>query len=100
MTDMPLPLSRSVGRRISDAAVNGPRLVMSWEDWLTLTAAIIAFVSVAVSIQQAHWVSRMPPLVPTALAGLLIGLFAARVRFSSFAVQPIALALGLVVVIL
>ncbi|OAI41099.1 hypothetical protein AYO38_04575 [bacterium SCGC AG-212-C10] len=100
MAEMPLPLNRSVGRRISDAAVNGPRVVMSWEDWLTLAAAVIAFVSVAISIQQAHWVARMPPVVPTALAGLVIGLFAARIRFTSFAVQPIAIALGLVVVIL
>ncbi|MEO9254721.1 MAG: transglutaminase domain-containing protein [Tepidiformaceae bacterium] len=92
--------SQSAPRRIGGAAINAPRLVMSWEDWLTLTAAVIAFLSVAYSIQQAHWVRNMPSLVPTALAGLLIGMLAARIKANALLIQPFALVLGLIVVVL
>ena len=54
MAGMNLPMQRSMSRRMSDAAVRGPRFVMSWEDWLTLAAALICFVTIAVSIQQAR----------------------------------------------
>lgn len=100
MAELNLPMNRPVGRRMTSAAVNAPRLVMSWEDWLTLVAAIVAFVAIAVSIQQAEWVERMPPLVPTAMAGLVIGLFAARVHVPIFVSWPAALLLGAVVVVL
>lgn len=95
-------MERSAGRRIGSAAVSAPRLVMSWEDWLTFVAAIVTFLSVAVSIQQADWVrpDRMPPLVPTALAGLLIGMLAARLRMPAAVIHPVALTIGLVVVVL
>ena len=100
MASLNPPMQRSATRRIGSAAVSAPRLLMSWEDWLTFGAAIIVFLSVAVSIQQANWVRNMPPLVPTVGAGLLIGLFAARIRFSALVLQPASIALGLVVVIL
>ena len=74
MAGMNVSLQRTMSRRVSDAAVRAPRFVMSWEDWLTLGAALICFITIGVSIQQAHWVARMPPVVPTAMAGLLIGL--------------------------
>ncbi len=96
---MNVSLQRSMSRRVSDAAVKAPRLVMSWEDWLTLGAALICFITIAVSIQQAEWVARMPAVVPTAMAGLVVGLFAARVRFSALAVHPVAFVIGLVVVV-
>ncbi|HML97646.1 MAG TPA: transglutaminase domain-containing protein [Tepidiformaceae bacterium] len=94
------PLEHSAGRRMSMAALQAPRLVMSWEDWLTFAAAVITFVSVAVSLEQANWVDDMPPFVPTAVLGLLIGMFAARVRFHAAAIHPIALALGAAIVVL
>ncbi len=97
---MNLPMSPSAGRRIGRAAIAAPRLVMSWEDWLTFSAALITFISIAVSIQQAHWVRGMPALVPTALGGLLIGMFAARIRTPAVFIHPVALTLGAVVVIL
>ena len=89
-----------MSRRLGDAAVRAPRMFMSWEDWLTLCAVVICFVTLAISIQQAQWVARMPPLVPTALGGLLVGLFAARIRFPSIAIHPVALAIGVFVVIM
>lgn len=94
------PLGRSAGRRVSMAALQAPRLVMSWEDWLTFGAAVITFVSVAVSLEQANWVDEMPPFVPTAVLGLLIGMFAARIKFYAAAIHPIGLALGAVIVVL
>ncbi len=100
MAELNLPLNRSAGRRFGGAAISAPRIVMSWEDWLTFLAALITFLSVAISIQQAHWVNDMPPLVPTALGGLLIGLFAARTRVPAAFVHPVALALGAAIVVL
>ena len=101
MAGMNVPMNRTAPtRRIGSAAMNAPRLVMSWEDWLTFAAALIAFLSIAVSIQQAHWVKGMPAIVPTAIAGLLIGMVAARVRINAFLVHPIALAAGFALVIL
>lgn len=100
MAEMNLPMNRTAGRRISSAAVNAPRLLMSWEDWLTLAAALITFVSIAVSIEQARWVANMPAMVPTVMSGLVIGLFAARIRLNAAVVQPAALALGAFIVVL
>lgn len=94
------PLERPAAQRFGAAALKAPRLVMSWEDWLTFVAAAITFMAVAVSLEQAHWVDEMPSFVPTAVAGLLIGMVAARVRYYSFAIHPVALALGAVVVVL
>ncbi|MGH2634074.1 MAG: DUF4129 domain-containing transglutaminase family protein [Tepidiformaceae bacterium] len=87
-------------RRFGEKAASAPLLVMSWEDWLTFAAALVTFVSIAISIQQAHWVADMPPLVLTAMAGLLIGMLAARIHRKAAAIHPIALVLGVVVVLL
>ncbi len=94
------PLQQPASRRLGSAALRAPRLVMSWEDWLTFAAAAITFTAVGVSLQQAHWVDNMPPFVPTAVAGLLIGMIAARVKYYAAAIHPVALLLGAVVVVL
>ncbi|MBI2764733.1 MAG: transglutaminase domain-containing protein [Chloroflexi bacterium] len=100
MAGMNVPMNRTAGQRIGSAAVRAPRLVMSWEDWLTLVAAVICFMAVAASIQQAGWVRNMPSTVPTALAGLLIGMVAARIRIPGIAIHPVAIAIGAMVVLL
>lgn len=92
-------LRQSPAARVSGSVVNVPRLFMSWEDWLTFAAVVVAFLSVAFSLEDANWVDNMPRLVPTALAGLVIGLVAARIRVNGLLVQPFVLALGTVVVI-
>ncbi len=99
MAGLNLPMNRSAGRRMGAAAVSVPRVLMSWEDWLTFAFALIAFLAVAVSIQQAGWVDNMPKVVPTVMAGLLAGLFAARLRFPKLLLHPAALAIGVVVVV-
>jgi transglutaminase-like putative cysteine protease len=93
------PIERSARRDAARRAIALPRVLMSWEDWLTFAAVLITFVSVAVSIEQANWVDNMPRIVPTAMAGLLVGLVAARVRLHGLAIQPFVLAVGLVVVV-
>lgn len=94
------PLQQTAPRRVGAAALGVPRLVMSWEDWLTFAAAAVTFTAVGISLQQAHWVDDMPAFVPTAVAGLLIGMFAARTRTYAAAIHPIGLLLGAIVVIL
>lgn len=90
----------TTGRRISSAALSAPRMIMSWEDWLTLGAAFITFISVAASIQQANWVKDMPTLIPTAMTALIIGLIAARIRAHGLFILPMVVVLGIAVVIL
>lgn len=100
MAGMNPTMSQSASRRLGTAAVRAPRMVMSWEDWLTFGAALLTFLAVAVSIQDANWVREMPPIVPTALAGLLIGMVGARLRFNALAIHPAALILGIIIVAL
>ncbi len=78
----------------------GPRLLMSWEDWLTLAAAALVFLSLAASIQSANLVRDMPAIVPTTIAGLVIGLFAARIAAPQIFVHPVAIVLGAGMVLL
>lgn len=73
---------------------------MSWEDWLTFAAAVITFLAVAISLEQANWVRRMPDFPPTALAGLLVGMVAARIRSHAAAIHPVALLFGAVIVVM
>ncbi len=86
--------------RFRGTSIPRPRLLMTWEDWLTFGAALMTFLAVSISIQQAGWVQDMPPVVPTALGGLLIGMVAARIHFPAVALHPIALGLGTLLVVL
>ena len=98
--NVPMTQSQSAGRRAGSAVARAPRLVMSWEDWLTFGAAVVAFLSVAISIQNANWVKNMPSLVPAALSGLLIGMVGARIKTKAVVIHPVALILGLAIVAL
>jgi len=100
MAELNLPMKRTTGQRLGSAAISAPRLVMSWEDWLTFAIAFVTFVSVGVSIDRAEWVPNMPAVWPTIVAGLLVGLFASRIRLPGVVIQPVALALGAIVVVL
>ena len=93
-------MERPAARRFGTAALRAPRLVMSWEDWLTFAAAVITFMAVAISLEQAEWVPEMPSFVPTAIAGLLIGMVSARIRYYAAAIHPVSLILGAVVIVL
>ena len=100
MAGINVPLERSAGRRAGSFAISAPRVVMSWEDWLTFSVAAIAFLAVAVSIDDAHWVKRMPSMIPTVMFGLLIGLVAARTKLPAVIVHPLGTVFGAVVVAL
>lgn len=103
MAGMNPPLSRPrEGMQAGPAQprIHTRRLFLSWEDWLTLGAAVMVYVSLAYSIQSAGLVRDMPALVPTTLAGLLIGLFSTRLRVNQLALQPLALLAGTAVVVL
>lgn len=93
------PMNRQAGAFGRGPNVPAPRLLMSWEDWLTFGAAVLAFISIAVSIQNAHWVRSMPALPPTAMAGLVIGMFGARFRGRAVFIHPIGIMLGAAVVL-
>ena len=98
--DAPIAQTQTQTARLRNAAIRVPRLLMSWEDWLTLVPAIVVYVSIAVAIQQADWVRDFPSLAPTLIGGLIIGLLAARTRGAELLVQPIALLLGVIVITL
>lgn len=100
MAGMNVPMNRSAGQRLGTAAVRAPRVVMSWEDWLTLGAAIVCFIAVAYSIEHARWVREMPSVFPASALGLVIGMAAARIRVHGLVSHPIAVALGLAIVVL
>jgi len=93
-------LERTPVRTAGSVAINLPRIVMSWEDWLTFAVAVITFVAIAHSLEQANWVEGMPPFIPTVLLGLAIGMFTARTRLHALAIHPVGLALGAAVVVL
>ncbi|MEO6397645.1 MAG: hypothetical protein ABIP13_04185, partial [Tepidiformaceae bacterium] len=100
MAGINVPIERSPGRRLGNFALSAPQVVMSWEDWLTFVIAAFAFMSVAVSIDNAHWVRNMPSMIPAVMLGLLVGLIAARTRLPAVAVHPLGLVAGIVVVAL
>ncbi len=101
MAELNLPIQPSLSRRVGQAAISAPRVLLSWEDWFTLATLAICTLSVAVSVEQAEWVDRMPALVPTVLVAMLTGLLAARIRVSSLLLHPfLGLAVGAAVVTL
>lgn len=100
MAELNLPGQRSLGRRIGTTAVTAPRVLLSWEDWFTLAALAVCALSVAASVQQGEWVPGMPPLVPTAGAGLVAGLLAARIRLHWSVLHLAGLVVGATTVLL
>ena len=90
----------TVSGRLRRFFIETPRLLMSWEDWLTLAPALIVYLAIAIAIQQADWVRDFPSLAPTVIGGLVLGLLAARARVSHFLVQPLALLFGLMLLTL
>src|SRR4051794_39304446 len=103
MAGIGFPMQRTAERELPHGPTTRlPRLLMSWEDWLTFIFLFVAFISVAISIQQADWVKNpsMPSLFWTTTGALVVGLFAARTRLPAWVLPPVALALGVVIVTL
>ena len=90
----------TVSGRLRRFFIDTPRLLMSWEDWLTLAPTLVVYLALAIAIQQADWVRDFPSLAPAVIGGLLLGLLAARARARWFVVHPLALLFGLMVLTL
>jgi transglutaminase-like putative cysteine protease len=76
-----------------------PAWITDWETWLTLALTLIVFLSVARSIESAHWVDNMPSLTLVSLLAICVGLALSRVRWPEPALDLIALVLGVPVVV-
>ena len=100
MANLEAVRAATVSGRLRRFFIDTPRLLMSWEDWLTFAPALVVYIAIAIAIQQAEWVRDFPSLVPAVIGGLIIGLLAARARASHFLVHPVALLLGLMVLTL
>ncbi len=100
MAELEAPARAGAGARLRRLAIEGPRLLMDWEDWLTFAPALVVYLSIAIAIQQADWVRDFPSLIPTVIGGLVIGLAAARARTSPLVTHPLALLFGLMLLTL
>lgn len=72
----------------------GWRRLLWWEDWLSFGLLGVLFLSVAASIQASDWVDDMPPLIPIALFGLLVGALLSRLRWPEGFIHLLALPIG------
>ncbi len=100
MAELEAIRSSTMGARLWRFFVEKPRLLMSWEDWLTLVPALVVYLAIAIAIQQAGWVRDFPSLAPTVMGALVLGLVASRTRASPFIVQPVALLFGMMLLVL
>src|SRR5579875_1796353 len=81
------------------AAVRLPAWLTDWETWLTLILTLLVFLSVARSIESAHWVDGMPSLTFVSLLAILTGFILSRIRWPEPLLDLIALAVGVPVVV-
>lgn len=75
------------------------RWVVSWEDWITLGILLLVYLGTARTMETAGWVRHMPSLMLVSFLALLLGVSLARWRASSWWVLPLALAVGMPVVL-
>src|ERR1700722_4762617 len=76
-----------------------PAWVTDWETWLTLALTLLVFLSVARSIESAHWVDGMPSLTFISLIGICVGLALSRLRWPEPLLDLIALLIGVPIVV-
>ena len=99
MAGLEAPIQQTQAARLRKAAISAPRLLMSWEDWLTLVPAMMVYLAIAVAIQQADWVRNFPSLAPTVMGGWWSGCWRRARAGASFG-AAIALVLGAIVITL
>ena len=87
-------------RNLRSMAVDAPRIFLSFDDWITLLPSLAIYLAVAVAVQQAEWVRNFPPLYPTVIGGLIIGLLATRLRLVWPLLQGIVIILGFGLIVL
>src|ERR1700730_8277329 len=76
-----------------------PFWVTDWETWLTLALTLLVYLSVARSVESAHWVDGMPSLTLVSLVAICAGLVLSRIRWPEPILDLIALLLGVPVVL-
>ncbi len=76
-----------------------PGWLTDWETWLTLALTLLVFLSVARSIESAHWVDGMPSITFVSLLAILAGFLLSRIRWPEAILDLIALAVGVPVVV-
>ena len=92
-------------RPVTAAREEGPlppalRWLLDWESWLTLALVLMAFLSVARSVDSAEWVPQMPSITGVSFLAIVAGFMLAKVRAPQGILHLAALALGAVVVYL
>lgn len=76
-----------------------PAWVSDWELWLTFALTLLVFLSVAHSIDNAHWVDGMPSLTGISFLAIIAGLLLSRIRWSEPVLLLGALIIGVPVVL-
>jgi transglutaminase-like putative cysteine protease len=76
-----------------------PAWVTDWETWLTLALTLLVFLSVARSIESAHWVDGMPSLTLLSFIGICTGFALSRIHWPEALLDVIALAIGIPIVV-
>lgn len=76
-----------------------PAWVTDWETWLTLALTLLVFLSVARSIESAHWVDGMPSLSLVSLLAICTGLVLSRIRWPEPLLDLLALLIGVPLVV-
>jgi len=76
-----------------------PAWVGGWEAWLTFALSTITFLSVARSVEAAHWVEEMPSLATVSFLALLTGFGLSRIKVNEVFLHLLAMLTGLPVVV-
>ncbi|MGI8552539.1 MAG: transglutaminase domain-containing protein [Dehalococcoidia bacterium] len=76
-----------------------PAWVKDWELWLTFGLTLLVFLSVARSIESAHWVEGMPSLTFLSLLAITTGLVLSRVQWPEPFLHLVALVVGAPIVL-
>ncbi len=76
-----------------------PAWATNWESWLTLAIVTLTFLSVARSIDSAHWVEGMPSLVTISFLALLAGFGFSKIKINELFLHLLAILTGVPVVI-
>ncbi|HLZ71586.1 MAG TPA: transglutaminase domain-containing protein, partial [Dehalococcoidia bacterium] len=76
-----------------------PPWATNWESWLTFAVVMLTFLSVARSIDSAHWVEGMPSLVMISFLALLTGFGLSKIKINELFLHLLAILTGVPVVV-
>ncbi len=76
-----------------------PAWATNWESWLTFAIVTLTFLSVARSIDAAHWVGEMPSLVEVSFLALLTGFGLSKIKINELFLHLLAILTGVPIVV-